>query len=229
MGRRRAAHRRLQRLTPNVQLAHFSETLGLTPIYKGQLDGLGEAIFRHADFYVQVLTDVHEQVLFYSVTTRSTKFKPSLWPNNIHPDAHPCPPAGRLGESTFEELSPGGQHVAGASWFIRGATAPTYYIEAYYYGYPAWYQHFVVGLNECGPIDVSSELMQRLLGPPVATGILGADPDYDYEEMHAWLTSEPVHDLRSLARPNVYGVASGRFTPGAGFRLGPNPTEMAII
>lgn len=229
IGRRRAAYRRLQRLTPNVQLAHFSEVLGLTPIYKGRLDGLSEAIFRHVDFYVQVLSDTDDQVVFYSVTTRNTKFKPSLWPNKIHPEAHPRPPTGRLGEVSFEEISTGGTHVVGATLFIRGATAPTEYIEAYYYGYPGWYQHFVAGLNECGPIEVDPELMQRLLGPPVAQGILAEDPDYDREEMQAWLVSGPVRDFRKAVSPNVYGVASGRFTPGNGFRLGPNPTEMATI
>lgn len=229
VGRRRSASKRLQRLTPNVQLDYFSKVLGLVPIYKRRVADLSESIFRHEDFYVQALTDENEQVVFYSVTTRSERFRPLMWPNKVHPLSHPHPPVARLGEATFEELTL--DHIDGVSLFIRGATAPTFYIEDYYFGNPGLYQHYLAGLNECGPMTADTSLMSPLAGPGTHLGTFGRDPD-DYEALGDWLQSAAVTAFRALAVPNTYGVTSPNFSPrqhGSRFALGPDPVQMRTL
>lgn len=230
-GRRRSAKRRLRRLTPNVQLAYFREILDLQPVFKRRLAKHTEFIFRHQDFYVQVLADSEDQVMFYSVTARNAKFDPPMWPNKVHPGSQPQPPGDRLGEATFHDLAP--DRVDGIKVFVRSATAPTYYIESYYYGNPGLYQHYLAGLNECGPFNVGHDLLAPLLGPPIAMGsFAGSFDDYDDDELQDWLGREEVEAFRKSALPNTFGLTAPGFSPmeyGPDFPLGPDPVQMRTI
>ncbi len=227
-GRRRSASKRLQRLRPNVQLEYFREILDLVPIFKRRLRHHTELIFRHPDFYVQVLVDADDQVMFYAVTRRNNKFSPQMWPSEVHPRSHPQPHCGRLGDATFHDIAP--DSVDGIKVFVRGATTPTHYIEAYYYGNPGLYQSYLAGLNECGPIDVDRALLASLLGPPLALGSFASCPGD--EELDAWLASEEVIAFRQQAVPNTFGLSAPGFSPreyGPDFPLGPDPVQMRTI
>lgn len=228
VGRRRAASRRLERLRPNVQLEYFREILDLVPIFKRRLRDHTELIFRHTDFYVQVLIDTDDQVMFYAVTKRNHRFRPRMWPNEVHPRSHPQPHSGRLGDATFHDIAPNG--VDGIKLFVRSATTPTHYIESYYYGNPGLYQSYLSGLNECGPIDVEHALLAPLLGPPTALGSFAAHPGD--EQLDEWLANGDVIDFRQRAVPNTYGLSAPGFSPseyGPDFPLGPDPVQMRTI
>ena len=198
------------------------------PIFKRVLQKYTEFIFRHEDFYVQVLADADDQVMFYSVTRRNNKFKPRMWPNEAHPQSRPQPPAERLGEATFYDLAP--HHVDGIKLFVRAATTPTHYIESYYYGNPGLYQNYLAGLNECGPIEVGHELLAPLMGRPTALGSFAGGLDDD--ELDDWLATEEVIAFRKEAVPNTYGLSAPGFSPseyGPDFPLGPDPVQMRTI
>ena len=229
-GARRSAYAKLQRLHAGVQVDHFSEVLGFGPLFRNPLTPLlEEQIFVHPLFYVQAITEPNGKVAMYAVTGRNEKFMPMLWPNTVHPDSHPRPHPGRLGRETFEQISKKGPQ--GISLFVRGATAPTYYVEAFYMGNPGLYQTYLVGFNECGPFTVGEGVLSALLGRPVQLGLLAGDDSFNDEGLASWLAQPNAKALRSTGRPNTYGIATvrGALRAVEGSRIGPNYIQTRTI
>jgi hypothetical protein len=175
LGRRRDSYARLKRLGTHAQLSFFTSVLGEPPALRRSLlsdvaiyddDGTPrretrqfiEAVYIDRDFYVQVYGDHDETVQAYSVTTRSKRFKPRFrspggwsaerrwlrrWPRFRYRFVpHPTV---KLGKTRFIEL--GERPDCAAAWL---GAHNAHYFEAYYYGNPGYYQHFVYSINDAG-------------------------------------------------------------------------------
>jgi hypothetical protein len=173
LGRRRDRFGRLARLGTNAQISFFSSVLGEPPamsrIEDGAVTRFDEAGNPHReakrwiectwidrDFYVHAVADAEGTIHAYSVTTRSTRFRPTFrqpggwWIDRGRlgrflrlPRVRPHPKV-VLGRTRFHEL---GRPEKAAAWI--GAHNANYY-DAYWGGNPGYYQWFVYSINDAG-------------------------------------------------------------------------------
>lgn len=175
LGRRRDQYQRLHRLGTNAQLSFFASVLANPPAMRRSFDSaitrfddddtpypvsvtFIEAVWIDRYFYVHAIADPDETVHAYSVTTRNRRFHPTFRPPGgtaVEPSwlmrrllrreyRFKPNPAVTLGTTRFAELGPPQQ---AASWV---GAHNAHYFEAYYFGNPGYYQHFVFSINDAG-------------------------------------------------------------------------------
>lgn len=135
LGRRRIAKRKLGRLSTSVRVDYFEGILGAAA-FKTTEGGESTFIFVDPLFFVMAhAAEVDGTVIWYSVTTRSRKFRPLA----IGP--HPI----RLGKSRFSDLrndpTAAGSFLGARRWG---------YSEVHYEGNPGMYQTFGYGHCQSG-------------------------------------------------------------------------------
>jgi hypothetical protein len=79
----------------------------------------------------------------------------------------------RLGSSRFADVEPTGFELRGRS--LRIGAHNHEYAEAYYFGNPGQYQHFVLSSNELGTGDFGYSIQQEGGPPFTRSGVLEAD------------------------------------------------------
>jgi hypothetical protein len=173
LGRRRDTERRLERLGTNAQLSFFTSVLGDPPAMRRSITGevgeladgtiirvpkdFEECIYVDRDFYLLAVIDTDESVLAYSVTTRSTRFHPSLRSPGTYERERQWPILRRfrrfrerpifdvrLGKTRFAELD----RPDRGSWSMGAHTFG--YHEAHWLGNPGNYQWYVFAVNDAG-------------------------------------------------------------------------------
>jgi hypothetical protein len=144
LGHKGALRRELRRLSAGVNINYFREILG-SPVSVNAHEDKREYIFVNKYFYVQAIADSGENVLAFSVTTRSNRFNPDLklGPYSLSGEALYI----RLGKTKFAELDSFAKPTSIAS--SMGARRFHYY-EEYYFGNPGDYQTYVFGVNDSG-------------------------------------------------------------------------------
>jgi hypothetical protein len=194
-GRRQAWYQRLNRLSAGVQLKYFTQQLGLSTVFRQEhsIHPLVTHTFVHRWFYVLALCDRVETVLLYAVTTRDSKFKPSIWPHKLHPRSNPRPRNPRLGFG---------------------------YVESYNFGNPGNYQTYLVGLNDAGasPKEALNKLLKAMPNYHVSLGVfpeLGVGGKNTFSSLDEYLDDADVQEFRSSAAPNTYGITAPHFGPGS--------------
>jgi hypothetical protein len=153
--------------------------------------GYIECIFIDRDYYVQVLCDEEETVLGFSVTMRSSRFRPTF-------TGHPPRPAPvgrrvrrigrrrtglfrvRLGRTRFAAL--GIEHDWQPEIRVSSGVRTYAYSEAYYFGNPGSYQHYVftasgVALQRPMGAQLIGELGQNIPNGTWFGGMRGDDRD----------------------------------------------------
>ena len=135
-----------------------------------------ELVYREKHAWVQALIDENDAVARFSITVTDPKFKFSIrdltWGHL----------AARLGHSRFADVQPG-LFPDGCS--LRIGAHNHEYAEAYWFGNPGNYQHYVISSNEIstGEFDFSIQLQ----GPSrhcagtlaVDNPLLGGRPEFD--------------------------------------------------
>ena len=124
-----------------------------------------ELVFREKHAWVQVLADDNDAVARFSVTVTDPRFRFSVrdltWGHL----------AVRLGHSRFSDVREG-QPVSGRS--LRIGAHNHEYAEAYWFGNPGNYQHYVISSNEIGTGEFWFPVLQE--GPPAhRSGTLAPD------------------------------------------------------
>jgi hypothetical protein len=132
-----------------------------------RMEPLREFIYREKHAWLQVIADESDAVVRFSVTVTDPGFRFSV---RLLTWGHlPV----RLGKSRFADVEPGGFTLRGRS--LRIGAHNHEYAEAYYFGYPGQYQHFVLSSNELGTGSFGYSI-QREGGPSFTrSGILAAD------------------------------------------------------
>jgi hypothetical protein len=172
--RRRDRYARLGRLGTQAQLSFFTSVLGEPPAQRRSFmsnmtayDDRGqpvpdnslfvEAVWIDRDYFVHAYADADESVVAYSVTTRSTRFRPTFrppWGQTVQrgwlmtklgrPYRVERARAVKLARTRFSEM----QRPDHASSWV-GAHNWHYY-EAVWGGNPGYYQWFVYSINDAG-------------------------------------------------------------------------------
>lgn len=178
---------RLRRLAANATVEYFSSVLGVPVMVTAEDDGSGSAVYVHDYFYVHVLHDRTRTVEAYSVTSRSTRFRPRVpfpnggnyWGNRRHRVR------ATLNQTRFSAVVEPPVAVYGTVGARR-----FWYAEAFYFGNPANYQTVILSLNDAGAGR------ERYL----------SDIDLNEAANSGWLSTGDAQTFRHNARPNTYTV-----------------------
>jgi hypothetical protein len=238
IGKKRALYDVLAKLAAGVQQPYFETQLGLPAAFRFPAKGgsLIETVYVHKYFYVSTLTDQGGQVLLYAVTVRDPKFKPPIWPHNLHPNNHPRPPNTPLGSFAFTDID---YRPTGIRGFL-GANRYGY-VEAFYFGNPANYQYYLLAINDAAASDAPLHDLTKIM--PKYFVVLGdfkpseGEPEDGtavggWETLERYLEQRPVQSFRSAAKPNTYAVSAPHFGPGSdGFptQVGPDYGRVRIV
>jgi hypothetical protein len=144
IGAKRNLYRQLRRLAAGVHIRYFEAILGPSAFSRTKGEHR-EHTFVKKCCYVQVITDLEGTVVLYSVTTRRSDFSPTLVPGPYTLDNH-CLTI-RLGKTKFAEAETFGKPRS-----IRSTVGARrfYYYDEYYFGNPARYQTFLLGICDAG-------------------------------------------------------------------------------
>lgn len=253
LGRRRDLYRRLARLGARAQLSFFADVLGESPAMRWQFAGkvseynstrqgmveverlFIECFFIDRDYYVQVVCDLDETVLAFSVTTRSQRFKPSFsfpprpgfqqrrrWREIT---GRRFKPAFRvtLGRTRFDEVMLDRTWSRPARRMTRGARVFAY-TEVYYLGNPGYYQHY--GFT-------ASSAVQAQVGP---VGKVADEVGYEWhdqlgsEESVSGEYSEALRRFRRETVVTTYTVLGPHLSPeNYPTQFGPHGDEVRVL
>jgi len=142
-------YNRLKKLSPEVQISYFGDLLGRptyinyfdnnTRGYEFLKDEIREYIFVDEDYYVQAITDKHDKIMSFAVTSRKEDFSPVLpWGNAFKVILNKTPFSEWIAESPL------------TCYRFTGAHEPSYYFEEAYFGNPGHYLTYLVGTNTAG-------------------------------------------------------------------------------
>jgi hypothetical protein len=107
-----------------------------------QAEPLREFLYRTKHAWLQIIVDDSDAVVRFSVTVTDPRFKFSVARLTLgHLNV-------RLGHSRFSDIEVWDGSLRGRS--VRIGAHNHEYAEAYYFGYPGFYQHFVLSANEEG-------------------------------------------------------------------------------
>lgn len=139
---------KLRKLAPGVQISNFQDLLGKESFVNELSNDVIEYVFVNPLYYVEAATDIDNNVLFYSLTTRKEGFNPKFQfgPWYVDQDKEMTFELGKTTYSDLEEAFRGNpvyaEYFTGVNWF--------YYFEAYYVGRPGNYQTFIFSTNQAG-------------------------------------------------------------------------------
>lgn len=146
---------RLKKLSPEVQISYFSDLLGKsvyinyfdnkTRGYEFLKDEIREYIFVDTDYYVQAITDRHDRVMSFAVTSRKEDFNPTF---SVSPEGEIS-----LNKSPFSKwLGRVSESQPLLCYRFAGAHDPFLYFEQAYFGNPGHYLTYLVGINNSAPL-----------------------------------------------------------------------------
>jgi hypothetical protein len=210
LGRHWRLRRQLRQLACDVQIDHFQHLLGQPAQYVNRADSSDEIehVYVFDDAYVQAVTDQHGKVDYFSVTSRTRRFRPKL---NYHPGGPSQLATVKLGSTRFAQLgdTPTEVHAwLGARWFG--------YVESYYFGNPGNYQTYVFAFNDAGAGEAAAGYLANLF-PPRSAGEIQLrrfSGLAETDDLAEWLRGEGARGFRDGSAINTYAVVSARSRVG---------------
>jgi hypothetical protein len=208
--KRKRLNAALQRLACGVQLQMFTDVLGRPPTHR-TAEGSGEQAL--------VVTDGHGNVQRFDITLRSPKFAPTLRMHEVDVI---------LGRTTYAEL-PDAMVTGIEAWY---GARKHFYAEAYYFGNPGYYQHWVVASNPAGPPGIGpiGDLIEAL-GGKAGAFIVGSLSDGGHwlpdELPDDWKCRPGVARFRESTRINTLSVSGPHRAPGS--TPGPDVDHVRIL
>jgi hypothetical protein len=141
LGDNAVQYKKIQSLATDTQIDYFSSILG-SPAFKNPEGTNFEYIFVETKFYVQAIAEAGGKVLLYSVTTRSSNFRPTLDLGLVKDGKNFVVV---LGKTKFSELEDKPIKI----YWDQGARR-TWYWEKYYFGNPQYYQNYDFAYSDAG-------------------------------------------------------------------------------
>ncbi|OGG26775.1 hypothetical protein A2960_01215 [Candidatus Gottesmanbacteria bacterium RIFCSPLOWO2_01_FULL_39_12b] len=125
-----------------MNLGKFNEIFGVPTYTRISKSNWIENIYKGRDYWIQTISTSSGQVVFYAITSCDKVFKPNISPNPILRKIV-------LQESTFSSI---GDDPNDIKYYLREATANSYFYNEYSWGNPSQYQTVFVGINDaCMP------------------------------------------------------------------------------
>lgn len=183
---RRAAERLASSLGAGVQLDYFVERLGPAS-FRRRVGANFDHSFIRPLFYVQAMTDAQNEVIFFTITTRSKHFAPRLGFSGGSPAL-----SVHLGRSHFAAVAP-----APNDYRVNVGIRQFQYWEDHYFGNPGRYQSFILGFSDSGYLGSSRRRVRESGGHLLAK--LQFSPLSDDERQSV------CEQLREFTIVNTYG------------------------
>lgn len=189
--------RKIDSLAPTQTVQYFTSILG-EPNTKSVRDGITRLIYKERGYWVETFSDSDDVVQLFDITACGDEgFYPKIKNNPVGPET-------TLGKTkmintTGNDIWLWKERDAGLKihYFLRGATAPSYYYDEYYAGNPGNYQTVFTGHNElCGYLVLPKDIDTALFAAPVTPNPLSA---------------EQVNRLRKNVTINTFAVTSPSF------------------
>lgn len=215
---------RLKKLSTDVQISYFSGLLG-KPVYINYFDSnihgyefledeIREYVFVDTDYYVQAITDKHDKVMSFAVTSRKDDFNPLLpWGNAVKVV---------LNKTPFSEWMPNQERPLACYRYTSAHTLFLYFEEAYF-GNPGHYLTYLVGINSSPPYPIGI--------PSGDNGNYGGNTDCKTVDRESRARLSPnTYIVRGLSFPiNISNIMSAGedFEPGIFF--GPDPVQVRTL
>jgi hypothetical protein len=196
IGRKWGAYRRLRRLAAHIHVDRFTSVLGSPMSSKpwknnGEPTDWSERIWVDRRYYVQALSDSGGTVMAFSVTSRSTKFRPKVpFPNDGRYTDPPDPQVkAKLHTTRFAE-------VASPPIRIRADLRANRlgYVEMYYFGNPGNYQSVALSVSDAALAIGEGFPVEEVTGLATPQDVV--------------LTTEQVPKFRTGDAPNTYTVSA---------------------
>jgi hypothetical protein len=203
-GRRRAACRKVERLSTSVTEEWFRSILG-PPAMARSDGGVTEKIWVDPIFYVQAVVDSADQVVQWAVTSRDLEFRP------VFGGEHRRPFKVQLHVTPFSELG----RATGVD-AVHGARRCGYR-EEHYWGNPGAYQNFVFAVTDAAPSIADKDLY----------AIVSAVNPFEGEP----LVLAEILELPERARvaPNTYGETAPNGSWSASFPPGVDLDHVRVV
>lgn len=189
---------KLRKLAPGVPISNFQDMLGKESFVNDLSNGVIEFVFVNPLYYVEAATDIDNNVLFYSVTTRKEGFNPKFQFGPWYADQD-NEMTFELGKTTYSDLKGAfrgnpvyAEYFTGVNWF--------YYFEAYYVGRPGNYQTYIFSTNQVGA-KAAWPLWDEMSGKIDNTKLSSDDKIINQD----WI------DYRESAPINTYTVTTSLF------------------
>ncbi|GIF78416.1 ETEC_3214 domain-containing protein [Asanoa siamensis] len=149
-GRRREWMRKYRLLAPQVHIDYVREMFGQPAFQErskeeGSAGSIGYVWFLDHEGYLHVLTDADGEVVSYSITTNSSRFRPRL-PIGSLPNGKPAFTV-KLGVTRFADI---GRFDNCAAVYHSVGARRYEYRELYYFGNPGGYFDWVCAHNDAG-------------------------------------------------------------------------------
>lgn len=198
----------LEKLSTQVQIDYFNRLL-TQPVYINWSDdeSLKEYIYVDPSYYVQAITDIHDKVLAYTVTSREIEFNLSFKPLSDKNEII-------LNQTNFYTIRSEFEPLLVCHYFV-GNTSPTYYFEQYYFGNPGLYQTYLLGINDAGQIK---------LDIPLNDG-----GEYMIAENNTIDCNSASEDSLKNSTPNTYMVLNGIEPANIPFSFGVNRMQVRTL
>lgn len=203
----------LNKLSVEVQISYFDKYLGV-PTYVNQLDmGKKEYVYADKDFFVGAITDPHDKVLSYAVTSRNSNFNPSFGTEGLFDVS--------LNKTVFSEwITDKFFELPLGCYRYLGAHDPLYYFEENYFGNPGDYLTYMVGVNNVASFD----------GIPSTAD----DPEFPFGQ-RGWTNCEIIEQTdRERFTPNTFvvlgmDVQTEDLEKSAGVYFGPSNIQLRTL
>ena len=207
--RKRNTLSKIQQLAAGTTIGYFSERLG-SPAFINDYGDRKRLTYVQPDFYVGAITDAHDLVIMFSVTTRSGRFNPVLGLGPYTTDRKKKIKIS-LGKTSFADVD-----ILGTSGKVSmGAGARRgFYVEEYYFGNPGLYQNYCLSLIDAGYHNSSN-----------STGLNFNTPDIDST------TDLRLQEFRKSTVINTYTIVGPLMTEpiAAGIDFGVDLDQVRVL
>jgi len=147
----------VEKLVPGTDISYYINKFG-QPLFinVGDKTEKKEWVFVNEFFYLDVVTDLDNQVVYFAVTTRDKTFNPTFrtagYPNNS--------PSFKvtLGSTRFSDLPTTPEQISGCVGARR-----FFYHELHYLGNPGHYKTYGVGINDAGILSEEDAIWDFLI------------------------------------------------------------------
>lgn len=197
VGWKQVEQAKIDKLSPLESMDYISSVLGIPELKMPGHNGLKKYIFKEKGYWVTAYANDSnsvEHLLFTSCNEGG--FYPKVSKNPVGPPVI-------IGKTTFDEVLYENASTNGRSYnphyFLRGATAPSYFIDETSLGNPSSYQTVYSGIVEyCGIPNFPIDAQEQLEGGHVTKTGTNAPG----------LSQENIDKMRSRAAINTFGVSA---------------------
>lgn len=193
---------KIDQLAPTQTVDFFNSLLG-EPNVKSSYETYDRYIYKERAYWIEVFANKSNIVILFDITACGVDgFYPKITNNPVGGEL--TLGETKMAETTFEQLD---DKSLQPHYFLRGATAPSYYYDEYYLGNPSNYQTVFTGHNElCGYLKLPEDIEEALYASPNSANKLNVKQIQRIRKnttINTFAISSPSFDLKHKELDNI--------------------------